>query len=73
MVPQWQEMFYDERYSAVFLSKDVPDYRMWAESMGCEAMRADDPDEAAGAIPKANEVDDRPVDVDLRARAGGQG
>ena len=69
MVRQWQEMFYDERYSEVFLSKDVPDYRMWAESMGCEAMRGDDPDEVEGAIAKANEVDDRPVVIDFRVAA----
>ncbi|MCS5665737.1 MAG: thiamine pyrophosphate-dependent enzyme, partial [Acidimicrobiales bacterium] len=69
MVRQWQEMFYDERYSEVFLSKDVPDYRMWAESMGCEAMRVDDPDEVEGAIAKANEVDDRPVVIDFRVAA----
>ena len=60
MVRQWQEMFYDERYSEVFLSKDVPDYKMWAQSMGCEAMRVDDPDEIDAAITRANEIDDRP-------------
>ena len=26
MVRQWQEMFYDERYSEVYLSPDLPDY-----------------------------------------------
>jgi acetolactate synthase-1/2/3 large subunit len=35
MVRQWQEMFYDERYSEVYLSQDVPDYVRWAEAMGC--------------------------------------
>ena len=69
MVRQWQEMFYDERYSEVFLSKEVPDYKMWAESMGCVAMRVDDPDEVAPAIERANEVDDRPVVIDFRVAA----
>ncbi len=69
MVRQWQEMFYDERYSEVFLSKDVPDYKMWAQSMGCEAMRVDDPDEIDDAITKANEIDDRPVVIDFRVMA----
>ena len=69
MVRQWQEMFYDERYSEVFLSKDVPDYKMWAQSMGCEAMRVDDPDEIDAAITKANEIDDRPVVIDFRVMA----
>ena len=35
MVRQWQEMFYDERYSEVYLSPDLPDYVEWAEAMGC--------------------------------------
>ena len=69
MVRQWQEMFYDERYSEVFLSKDVPDYKMWAQSMGCEAMRVDDADEIDDAITKANEIDDRPVVIDFRVMA----
>ncbi len=69
MVRQWQEMFYDERYSEVFLSKDVPDYKMWAQSMGCEAMRVDDPDEIDAAITRANEIDDRPVVIDFRVMA----
>tara|TARA_B110001454_G_scaffold12720_1_gene11560 strand:- start:562 stop:2304 length:1743 start_codon:yes stop_codon:yes gene_type:complete len=69
MVRQWQEMFYDERFSEVFLSKDVPDYKMWAQSMGCEAMRVDDPDEIDDAITRANEIDDRPVVIDFRIMA----
>ena len=69
MVRQWQEMFYDERYSEVFLSPDVPDYKMWAESMGCVGMRGDDPDEVDVAITKANEIDDRPVVIDFRVAA----
>ena len=69
MVRQWREMFYDERYSEVFLSPDVPDYKMWAESMGCVGMRVDDPDEVDVAITKANEIDDRPVVIDFRVAA----
>ena len=69
MVRQWQEMFYDERYSEVFLSPDVPDYKMWAESMGCVGMRVDAPDEVDVAITKANEIDDRPVVIDFRVAA----
>ena len=34
MVRQWQEMFYEERYSEVYLSPDMPDYVQWAEAMG---------------------------------------
>jgi acetolactate synthase-1/2/3 large subunit len=32
---QWQELFYEERYSEVYLSPDLPDYVKWAEAMGC--------------------------------------
>jgi acetolactate synthase-1/2/3 large subunit len=69
MVRQWQEMFYDERYSEVFLSKDVPDYKAWAEAMGCVGMRVDNPEDVDAAIAKANEIDDRPVVIDFRVSA----
>ena len=32
MVRQWQELFYDERYSEVYLSPDLPDYVKLAEA-----------------------------------------
>jgi acetolactate synthase-1/2/3 large subunit len=66
MVRQWQEMFYDERYSEVYLSRDVPDYVKWAEAMGCVGLRAESPEEVQPVIDKANEIDDRPVVVDFR-------
>ncbi|MCY3786110.1 MAG: biosynthetic-type acetolactate synthase large subunit [bacterium] len=66
MVRQWQEMFYEERYSEVYLSPDLPDYKGWAEAMGCEAMRIENPAEVRPAIEKANEIDDRSVVIDFR-------
>jgi acetolactate synthase-1/2/3 large subunit len=66
MVRQWQELFYEERYSEVYLSPDLPDYKMWAEAMGCVGMRVEHPDEVAAAIEKANSIDDRPVVIDFR-------
>jgi acetolactate synthase-1/2/3 large subunit len=66
MVRQWQEMFYEERYSEVYLSPDLPDYKLWAEAMGCVGMRVEAPEEVAAAIQKANEIDDRPVVIDFR-------
>ena len=69
MVRQWQEMFYDERYSEVYLSQDVPDYVKWAEAMGCIGMRVDSPEEVQPAIDKANAIDDRPVVIDFRVDA----
>jgi acetolactate synthase-1/2/3 large subunit len=70
MVRQWQEMFYEERYSEVYLSPDLPDYKMWAEAMGCVGMRVEDPDEVLPAIEKANAIDDRPVVIDFRVDSG---
>ncbi|GIU88748.1 MAG: acetolactate synthase [Acidimicrobiia bacterium] len=66
MVRQWQELFYEERYSEVYLSPDLPDYVKWAEAMGCVGMRVDNPDDVVPTIEKANEIDDRPVVIDFR-------
>jgi acetolactate synthase-1/2/3 large subunit len=69
MVRQWQEMFYEERYSEVYLSPDLPDYVGWAEAMGCVGIKVESSDDVAAAIDKANSVDDRPVVVDFRTDA----
>ncbi|MBM3685321.1 MAG: biosynthetic-type acetolactate synthase large subunit [Actinobacteria bacterium] len=66
MVRQWQEMFYEERYSEVYLSPDLPDYVKWAEAMGCVAMRVESTDEVDAAIEKANAINDRPVVIEFR-------
>ena len=66
MVRQWQELFYEERYSGVYLSPDVPDYQMWAEAMGCVGFRVDRAEEVLPTIQKANAINDRPVVIDFR-------
>ncbi|MBJ7260991.1 MAG: acetolactate synthase large subunit [Acidimicrobiia bacterium] len=66
MVRQWQEMFYQERYSEVYLSPDLPDYVKWSEAMGCVGFRVDSPEDVGPTIEKANEIDDRPVVIDFR-------
>jgi acetolactate synthase-1/2/3 large subunit len=66
MVRQWQELFYKERYSEVYLSPDLPDYVKWAEAMGCVGLRVEHPEEVVPTIEKANEIDDRPVVIDFR-------
>ena len=66
MVRQWQELFYEERYSEVHLGYDLPDYVKWAESMGCVAFRVEEPDEVDAIIAKANAINDRPVVVEFR-------
>ena len=69
MVRQWQEMFYEERYSEVFLSKDWPDFVKWAEAMGCWAKRVERPEDVADAIREANSINDRPVVLEFRTDA----
>jgi acetolactate synthase-1/2/3 large subunit len=66
MVRQWQEMFYEERYSEVYLSPDLPDYVKWAEAMGCVGLRATNIDEMHTAIATANTINDVPVVIDFR-------
>ena len=70
MVRQWQELFYDERYSEVHLQNQLPDYKMLAEAMGCEGIRVESPEEVQPAIERANEIDDRPVVIDFRTEPG---
>ena len=69
MVRQWQELFYAERYSEVYLSPDLPDYVKWAEAMGCVGLKVESAEEVAPAIEKANGIDDRPVVIDFRTDA----
>ncbi|MCQ3813612.1 MAG: biosynthetic-type acetolactate synthase large subunit [Acidimicrobiia bacterium] len=66
MVRQWQEMFYDERFSEVYLSENIPDYVKWSEAMGCVGIRVESPEEVAPAITKANAINDRPVVIEFR-------
>jgi acetolactate synthase-1/2/3 large subunit len=69
MVRQWQEMFYDERYSEVYLSADHPDYVKWAEAMGCVGLRARTPQEMHAVIDQAQAISDVPVVIDFRTDA----
>ena len=57
MVRQWQELFYEERYSQVYLGYDVPDYVKLAEAYGAVGLRAEHPDEVDTVIEKALSVD----------------
>ena len=70
MVRQWQEMFYDERYSEVHLPQDTPDYVRLAEAYGAVGLRASTPDEVDNIVDKALGIDDRPCVVDFRVDQG---
>ena len=70
MVRQWQELFYEERYSQVYLSYDTPDYVKLAEAYGAVGLRAEHADEVDNVIEKALSVTDRSVVIDFRVDAG---
>ena len=62
MVRQWQDLFYDVRYSATVL-RDAVDYVKLAEAMGAEGMRATTQEEFREAFAKAL-ASGRPVLID---------
>jgi acetolactate synthase-1/2/3 large subunit len=66
MVRQWQELFYDGRYSQVHLPPQVPDYVKLAEAYGAVGLRATDASDVDSVIDKALGVTDRPCVVDFR-------
>ena len=66
MVRQWQNLFFDSRYSHTDLNSDrLPDFVKLAEALGCAALRVSDPDEVDEAIRTANSINDRPVVVEF--------
>jgi acetolactate synthase-1/2/3 large subunit len=66
MVRQWQELFFDQRYSGVYLDPDVPDYVKLAEAYGAVGLKVERPEEVDAAIDKAYSVTDRSVVIDFR-------
>jgi acetolactate synthase I/II/III large subunit len=66
MVRQWQELFYDERYSEVNLGFDWPDYVKLAEAYGGVGLRCDRAEDVDATLEKAFAVEDVPVVVDFR-------
>ncbi|MGZ8597776.1 MAG: acetolactate synthase large subunit [Actinomycetota bacterium] len=70
MVRQWQELFFDERYSGVWLDPNVPDYVKLAEAYGAVGLRVDSADEVDNAIEKAYSITDRSVVIDFRVDPG---
>ena len=64
MVRQWQDLFYDERYSDTVL-RDAVDFVKLAEAMGAEGMRAVSQEEFKEAFSKALTLN-RPVVIDCQ-------
>ncbi len=64
MVRQWQELFYERRYSEVDLSVQ-PDFVKLAEACGAVGFRAEKPSEVREIIEEALKIQDRPVIMDF--------
>jgi acetolactate synthase-1/2/3 large subunit len=65
MVRQWQELFYNHRYSGVDMSAQ-PDFVKLAEAYGGVGMRIEKKEDVEAAIRKSLEITDRPVLMDFR-------
>ncbi|SIJ68034.1 acetolactate synthase, large subunit [Mycobacteroides abscessus subsp. abscessus] len=70
MVRQWQNLFYDGRYSNTHLktghgTERIPDFVKLAEAYGCAALRCESDDDVDDTIRQALEINDRPVVVDF--------
>ncbi len=64
MVRQWQELFYENRYSEVDLNVQ-PDFVKLAEAYGAVGLRATVKEEVIPVIEQALKVRDRPVVIDF--------
>jgi acetolactate synthase-1/2/3 large subunit len=53
MVRQWQELFYDERFSHTHLTHSVPDYAQLAEAYGCAGYTVETEGELEAALADA--------------------
>jgi len=65
MVRQWQELFYDHRYSEVEM-KVLPDFVMLAESYGAAGFVAKVKDDVDKVIEAALKITDRPIIIDFQ-------
>ena len=66
MVRQWQELFYEERYSEVELGTAIPDYVKLAEAYGCLGLRCERAGDVDAVLEKALATTDVPAVVDFR-------
>jgi acetolactate synthase-1/2/3 large subunit len=53
MVRQWQDMFFDERYSQIHLTHHVPDYARLAEAYGAVGFTVESEDELESTLEEA--------------------
>ncbi|MCW8901816.1 MAG: biosynthetic-type acetolactate synthase large subunit [Gammaproteobacteria bacterium] len=64
MVRQWQEFFYDSRYSNSYVDA-LPDFMKLAEAYGHVGMRIEKPEDVEGALKEAFAMKDRLVFMDF--------
>ena len=64
MVRQWQEFFYEKRYSHVYMDS-LPDFVKLAEAYGHVGIRVDNPDDLHDAMKEAFALKDRTVFLDI--------
>ena len=64
MVRQWQEFFYDRRYSHSYMDA-LPDFVALAESFGHVGMRVEKPEDVDGALRRAFGMKEKLVFVDV--------
>jgi len=64
MVRQWQELFFEKRYSATILGRTSPDFVKLAEAYGAVGLRATKPSEVEPVI-RAALASDRPTIMDF--------
>jgi len=67
MVRQWQELFWNNRYSGVDISVQ-PDFVKLAEAYGAAGIRVEKMSEVEPAFKKALEINDRPTIIDFVVR-----
>ena len=65
MVRQWQELFWNHRYSGVDIAAQ-PDFVKLAEAYGAVGMRIDKREQVTDALKKALKINDKPVIMDFR-------
>lgn len=66
MVRQWQQLFYDERYSATSLRYKEMSFEKIAEGFGAVGITVERESEVEDALKQAFEVSDLPVVIDFR-------
>ena len=64
MVRQWQEFFYEKRYSHVYMDS-LPDFVKLAEAYGHVGIRVDDPKDLHDAMKEAFALKDKTVFLDI--------